>query len=110
LESENEVFDQLVEEWVNKSKDHWIPGTEVSVDESIYARKPHKNGLLAWVMATKSYETNKPYVLDIIPHLLKLRNPFVSGQDSIREFMNRWAHPNKVHIVADAAFGSMKLQ
>jgi len=73
-------------------------------------RKPHKNGLLAWVMATKSYETNKPYVLDIIPHLLKLRNPFVSGQDSIREFMNRWAHPNKVHIVADAAFGSMKLQ
>ena len=92
IKPENEVFDQLVEEWVNKSKDHWIPGTEVSVDESIYAyeirpetkkyyihahdaaplhyipRKPHKNGLLAWVMATKSYETNKPYVLDIIPH------------------------------------------
>lgn len=88
----NEVFDLLVEEWVLQSKDHWIPGTEVTVDESIYAyevrsgtkqkyvddhdaiplhfipRKPHKNGLFAWVMATKSYETNKPYVLDIIPH------------------------------------------
>jgi hypothetical protein len=92
IKPDNDTFDKLIEEWVSQSKSHWIPGTEVTVDESIYAyeirpekkkeyiqahdaapmhfipRKPHKNGLLAWVMATKSYETNKPFVLDIIPH------------------------------------------
>lgn len=92
IKPDNETFDKLIEEWISQSKYHWIPGTEVTVDESIYAyeirpekkkeyiqehdaapmhfipRKPHKNGLLAWVMATKSYETNRPFVLDIIPH------------------------------------------
>jgi hypothetical protein len=79
IRPDNDVFDELVDEWVLNSQEHWTPGLEVSIDESIYAyevrkatqdkylkekdpvpihyipRKPHKNGLLAWVMATKSF-------------------------------------------------------
>lgn len=89
---DNEIFDQLVSMWVSNSQNYWIPGPQISVDESIFAyhvkrdtkeqykeekdpapvhyipRKPHPNGLFAWVAATKSSTTNKPYVLDIIPH------------------------------------------
>jgi hypothetical protein len=89
---DNEIFDQLVSMWVLNSQKYWIPGPQISVDESIYAyqvksemkeqyiekkdpapvhyvpRKPHPNGLFAWVAATKSDATNKPFVLDIIPH------------------------------------------
>jgi hypothetical protein len=88
----NQEFDVLLKEWVSQSKVHWVPGTNVSVDESIYAydvrqetkkkfeqkkdpipvhyipRKPHKKGLLSWTLAVKSAHTNKPYVLDILPH------------------------------------------
>jgi len=88
----NDEFDLLVEDWIQCSNNHWTPGTVVAVDEALFAyqvrkevkeeyenrkdpipmhyipRKPHKNGLLAWVLATKSDHTNKPYVLDMIPH------------------------------------------
>lgn len=37
IKPDNDLFDKLVEEWVSRSKSHWIPGTEVTVDESIYA-------------------------------------------------------------------------
>ena len=87
-----ENFDIFVEEWVSQSKKHWTPGMEITVDESIYAyqvrsatkknyeiikdpvphhfipRKPHPNGLLSWVAATKSFKTSLSFVLDIIPH------------------------------------------
>jgi len=92
IKPSNESFDILVEAWVNCSKKHWTPGSVVAIDETIFAykvrkevrvefenkkdpipihyipRKPHPNGLLAWVLATKSDHTNKPYVLDMIPH------------------------------------------
>jgi hypothetical protein len=88
----NEIFDQLVSMWVKNSQNYWTPGPQISVDETIFAyqvksetkeqyiedkdpapvhyipRKPHPNGLFAWVAATKSNATNKPFVLDIIPH------------------------------------------
>ncbi len=78
--------------WVKSSQNYWTPGPQISVDETIFAyrvksetkeqyiedrdpapvhyipRKPHPNGLFAWVAATKSTATNKPFVLDIIPH------------------------------------------
>lgn len=92
IKPSSEVFDELLAEWVSQSKVHWTPGTEISIDETIFAyqvrketkaefekmkdpipmhyipRKPHKNGLFAWTAATKSDHTNKPYVLDILPH------------------------------------------
>jgi len=41
--------------------------------------------------------------------ILIIRNPFPTAQESIRIFLKRWIHPNKVNIVADAAFGSMEM-
>jgi hypothetical protein len=89
---DNEAFDELVEIWTDQSKHYWIPGSNVTVDESIFAyevrketlekyrkmrdpipihyipSKPHPNGLFAFVEATKSFNTNQPYILDILPH------------------------------------------
>jgi len=58
-------------------------------------------------MATKSFLTNKPYVLDILPHY---RNPFPSAQESLAIFLDRWSFDLKSNIiVADAAFGSITM-
>jgi hypothetical protein len=89
---DNEAFDELIDIWTTQSKHWWTPGSNVTVDESIFAyevrkdtktkleklkdpvpchyipSKPHPNGLFAFVEATKSFNTNQPYVLDMLPH------------------------------------------
>lgn len=70
----------MIAEWVKQSKNHWIPGSEVTVDESIYAY-----AFICWLI---------------------FRNPFPSGVEALEQFMNRWNYPTKVHFVADAAFGT----
>jgi len=56
-------------------------------------------------MVTKSTNTNKPYLLDILPHYY---HPFESATEAIRYFADNWSYPTTVHIVADAAFGSFE--
>jgi hypothetical protein len=37
------------------------------------------------------------------------RNPFETGHEAVKKFMENWNYPNKVNFVADAAFGSTEL-
>jgi len=34
---ENEMFAEMVSEWLTNSQKHWIPGPQISIDESIFA-------------------------------------------------------------------------
>jgi hypothetical protein len=48
-------------------------------------------------------------IIIIIIIIIKLpRNPFISPQDAVREFVDRWEH-HKVNFVTDSGFGSLEL-
>ena len=68
-------------------------------------RKPHPNGLLAWVLATKSSLTRLPFCLWIVPDY---GCPTVSARDGLRKVMAQW-DGRKLHFVTDAAVGGFTL-
>jgi hypothetical protein len=74
-------------------------------------RKPHKNGLLDYLLVTyisHPTKSNKvlPFVLDHEPYL---RVGGAAPQQAMYNLLDRWpAQLNKPHIIGDAAFGSLE--
>jgi hypothetical protein len=71
-------------------------------------RKPHPNGLLAYLLASfivHPLEPTRrlPFILDLLPHL---RVGDVTSGNAFRLFRSRWFLESKPHFISDSAFGS----
>jgi hypothetical protein len=126
-EPNNEEFGLLENAFRTTFQECWIPGRQIAVDESVWSycpgkvvldgcrregiriplvyipRKPHPNGMMAYLLACTSHSTGLPFVLDFELH----RNfPQISAVASAKAFLARWPYPTKMDLVADSAFGS----
>jgi hypothetical protein len=68
--------------------------------------KPHPNGLLCYFFGTKMTNTKLPYMFDLQPHI---SIPQIAPQAALIKSIDRWDYHYKSHIVADSAFGSIKV-
>ena len=71
-------------------------------------RKPHPNGLLAFLLASfiiHPLQPNRrlPFILDFIPHL---RVGDATTGNVFSQFRDRWFLESKPHFISDSAFGS----
>ena len=78
IKPDNDTFDKIIEGWITQSKYHWIPGTEVTVDESIYAYeiRPEKKReyILAHDAAPLHFIPRKPHKMSRLMTIYNLHN------------------------------------
>ncbi len=69
-------------------------------------RKPHKNGLLNYVLVIKLGDRRLPFFLDMNP---KFTHKDVTAHSSLKLFLDRWPFTPKPHVVGDSAFCSTEI-
>lgn len=121
---EFEAFEQALR---TSYQTHWIAGTVVVVDESVWAyrpgksklakarkekcriplvyipRKPNPNGLMAYHLVSQSDSTNLPFAVDFTIHR---SFPQLGAIEAARTMVSRWTYPTQMELVGDSAFGS----
>jgi len=125
IEQLQDIFNQIRSSF----QKYWDPGSIMIIDESLYAykpknttiakientepipvvyipRKPHPNGLLNFLFATKSSNTGLPYVIDFQPHLT---HPQLTPSEIVRLFVARWTYSHSPIIVGDSKIIGFKL-